>query len=179
MEFDEFKNPIKEARQGRVRQNQGVMMDMNAMVDMAFLLLTFFMLTTTMVKPKVIELVMPVQDTQEEKTVTQAIKESRALTLIPLPEDKLAFYRGQSEARAELTAYGKNGIREILTNFVKEVDDGIVLVKPHPESAYEHLIDLLDELNISGLERYTIDKMNENDERILRESGIEWAAEYE
>jgi biopolymer transport protein ExbD len=174
MEFDEFKNPIREARQGRVKVAKGVLMDMNAMVDMAFLLLTFFMLTTTMVKPKAIELVMPVTDKDKDKTETQAIRESRALTLIPLPDDELAYYFGFTDAMGQLGKYGKEGIRSILSEFKEQQSEPIVIIKPHPDSAFENLIDLLDEVNISGIERYTIDSFNGRDAEILDKAGITW-----
>lgn len=174
MEFETFRNPIREAREGRVKSNKGVQMDMNAMVDMAFLLLTFFMLTTTMVKPKAIELVMPVTDKPDAPVENQAIKESRALTLIPLPNDVLAFYKGFTDAEAKTTVYGKTGIREVLREFISQQSEPIVLLKPHPDSAFENLVDLLDEVNISGIERYTIDVFGESDEEILEKSGIKW-----
>ena len=74
MDFETFKNPIKEARQGQIQQKRNVTTDMNAMVYIAFLLLTFFLLTTTMVRQKAIEMVIPVPDKNELKNETQAIR---------------------------------------------------------------------------------------------------------
>ncbi|MBK7425648.1 MAG: biopolymer transporter ExbD [Saprospiraceae bacterium] len=91
---DEMDNPIKRARQNKKSKNAGIVMDMNAMVDLAFLLLTFFMLTTTMLKPKAIELVMPVPDGDDQSTEVLTIKESRAITLIPMPDNELFYYQG-------------------------------------------------------------------------------------
>jgi biopolymer transport protein ExbD len=173
MEFEQFDNPLKNARQGKVRTPpKGIPMDMNAMVDIAFLLLTFFMLTTTMVKPKAIEMVMPAKEQEEKQPLTQEIRESRALTLIALPDNKLVFYRGFSEAKAEEITYGKEGIRQMLEQFAKEIEEPVVLLKPHPDSVFENLVDLLDEITISGIARYTIDVFGDRDKKILEDSGI-------
>jgi biopolymer transport protein ExbD len=174
MEFEDFRNPIKEARQGRVTEKKSIFTDMNAMVDIAFLLLTFFLLTTTMLKPKAIELVLPVPDQNDAKVETQHIRESRALTLIPLAEDKLVYYVGMTEAQAVFTDYTSGGLGVLLTDFQERTEQAIIIVKPHPASAFENLIDILDQLKISASERYTIDKFSEADKSILTNSGINY-----
>jgi biopolymer transport protein ExbD len=174
MEFEDFRNPIKEARQGRVTEKKNIFTDMNAMVDIAFLLLTFFLLTTTMLKPKAIELVLPVPDQNDTMTETQQIRESRALTLIPLSDNRLAYYVGMTEAQAKLSEYTADGIRTLLIDFQERTEEPIIIVKPHPLSAFENLIDILDELKLSASERYTIDKFSDIDESILTNSGIDF-----
>jgi biopolymer transport protein ExbD len=169
---DEFRNPIKEARHGRLKDKKGIVMDMNAMVDMAFLLLTFFMLTTTMVKPKVIELVMPVPDKDEEVKEVQTIKESRALTLLPLPDNKLYWYRGFSEAEPFEAKYGAEGIRKVLLEHKTSITDPIVIIKPHPQSRFENLVDLIDEMNITRIDRYAIDEFNDFEKELLESAGV-------
>ncbi|HMO88379.1 MAG TPA: biopolymer transporter ExbD [Lacibacter sp.] len=173
MEFDRIDNPLKRARQGKVRARaKGIPMDMNAMVDIAFLLLTFFMLTTTMVKPKAIEMVMPAQQKEAQQPLTQEIRESRALTVIALPGNQLVFYRGFSQAKAIVTTYGKEGVRSVLKNFVAAVEEPVVLLKSHPDSVFENLVDLLDELALSGVTRYTIETFDDRDKKILEQSGV-------
>ena len=98
-QFEEFSNPIREGRKQRKTSRQSVFTDMNAMVDLAFLLLTFFMLTTTMTKPNVIELVMPVPEDRDRPEDIQAVRESRALTIVPFPEDELFVFRGLAVER--------------------------------------------------------------------------------
>lgn len=172
MEFEEFKNPIKDARQGRIIQRKSIFTDMNAMVDIAFLLLTFFLLTTTMLKPKAIELILPVPDKENTPKETHIIKESRALTLIPLANDKIAYYQGYSEAKAMYSTYKPAGLRQLLVDFKNRIENPILIIKPHPESVFENLIDILDEINITKIERYTIDRLDEIDSEILAQSGI-------
>ena len=170
---DELDNPLRQARKGKKYQKEGIMMDMNAMVDLAFLLLTFFMLTTTMLKPKAIELVMPVPEKDdEEQTETLEIKESRAITIIPLSDGRLYYYIGFSKAEALETSYGKEGIRQVLLDHQSNTTDPIAIIKPHPESLYENLINLIDEMNITRIDRYAIDKFGKSDEQLLVDGGV-------
>ena len=66
--------------------------DMTPMVDLAFLLLTFFMLTTTFSKPKTMEINMP--DKKVEPEEQQKIKESQALTVLLTANNKIVWYAG-------------------------------------------------------------------------------------
>jgi len=170
---DEIDNPIKRTRQNKKNQQGSIVMDMNAMVDLAFLLLTFFMLTTTMVKPKAIELVMPVPDLDDDETTEVLnIRESRAITLIPMPDNELYYYQGFSEAVVQAATYGAGGIRAVLLNHVEQVDDPVIIIKAHPDSTFENLIELIDEMNITRIDRYAIDQFGPNEVKLLAEAGI-------
>jgi len=170
--FDEFPNPIQEGRRQRNSRKETVFTDMNAMVDLAFLLLTFFMLTTTMVKPKVMEIVMPVPSQDEKKEDVQPIKESRAISLLPLSDGRLYIYKGLSVESVEKLSYAKEGLRAKLVEILPTIDKPIIIIKPHPECHFRNLVDLLDEMNILNVERYAIDEFSENDRDILKEAGV-------
>ena len=98
--------------------------DMTPMVDLAFLLLTFFMLTTTFSKPKAMELAMPVPEDElleEEKT-----KVNNALTLLLTKDDKLYYYYGvfkpEEPPQLKSSNYSKDGLRKLLIeNYNKDV----------------------------------------------------------
>ena len=171
-DFDEFSNPISEGRKQKKVSRQTVFTDMNAMVDLAFLLLTFFMLTTTMTKPSVIELVMPVPQEKDRADDVQPIRESRALTIVPFPDNELYLFRGLDAETVKLVVYSPEGFRAELADFKANTDEPVVLIKPHPESNYRNLVDILDELNISGLRRYAIDDFGPGEKSILAEAGI-------
>src|SRR5690349_21671799 len=66
--------------------------DMTPMVDLAFLLLTFFIMTTTFSKPKTMEINMPVKP--KDSTEQQKVKESQALTILLTDKDKIVWYSG-------------------------------------------------------------------------------------
>jgi biopolymer transport protein ExbD len=172
-QFEEFGNPIKEGRKIQKAGKQTVFTDMNAMVDLAFLLLTFFMLTTTMVKPKIMEVVMPVPRDDDRPADIQPIRESRAISILPLHDGRLYLYQGLSFETVTETAYGKDGIRRKLQDLLPTIDEPVILIKPHPDSNFRNLVDILDEMNILGVSRYALDDFSEKDIDILAEAGVE------
>ncbi len=99
--------------------------DFTPMVDLGFLLITFFMLTTSMNKPKTMEINMPVKDVAKEEL--QAVKASQAITLLLAENDKIVYYyingeTGEPETPM-ITDYSKNGIRSTLLGRNKELLD--------------------------------------------------------
>ncbi len=175
-EFEEFDNPIGEGRRKRTVSRESVFTDMNAMVDLAFLLLTFFMLTTTMTKPNVIELVMPVPTDEDRAEDVQPVKESRALTIVPFPNDELYIFRGLAAENVRELTYDSGELKAELEDFMAATDEPMVIIKPHPDSNYRNLVDIIDEINQSAVRRYAIDDFRETDRAILAEAGIESSA---
>ncbi|HLO91227.1 MAG: ExbD/TolR family protein [Chloroflexota bacterium] len=101
--------------------------DLTPMVDLGFLLITFFMLATTLIKPQTMEITMPSDKdvVEEEKTVAKA---SQAVTIILGGNDKVFYYYGKTEnAQIVETDYSSTGLRKILLqkNFsiVQQVSD--------------------------------------------------------
>jgi biopolymer transport protein ExbD len=86
--------------------------DMTPMVDLAFLLLTFFMLTTTFSKPKTLEINMPAEPPPDQKPV----KVPNALTFLVSGDNKIFYYYGElkGDVKLEKTNYSKDGIRKVL-----------------------------------------------------------------
>ena len=90
--------------------------DFTPLVDLGFLLITFFMLTTSMNKPQTMEINMPVKEdnmTDEDQT---KVKESQAMTILLTKENKIVYYfmkDGQPET-PQVTNFGKGGIRAVL-----------------------------------------------------------------
>lgn len=174
IDIDEFPNQNRIRRMGRNKEKPSITTDMNSMVDMAFLLLTFFMLTTTMYRPRAMELVMPVPPDKEDKTEQElAVKASQALTLIAMPDDKLYYYRGLLEpTNIKETTYDKEGLRAVLQDFKNDTEKPVALLKPHPDCTFKNMIALLDEMNIGSLGRYAIDKVSDEELRVMRAAGI-------
>ncbi|MBC7846575.1 MAG: biopolymer transporter ExbD [Flavobacterium sp.] len=152
------------------KQNSKV--DLTAMVDLAFLLITFFMLTTTLSKPKAMELGLPDKEDPDKKNVDIKVDEFRTMTILMGDNNKLLRYNGLLEtpvpggAPKDFT-YGKDGIRKELLTRKKAVleystakgkpkNGMIVIIKPGKKSNYRNLVDILDEMGIVEVPTYAI-----------------------
>ena len=91
--------------------------DLTPMVDLGFLLITFFMLTTSMIKPQTMEINMPSKDKVDESDAPK-LKASRAITIILGKENKIFYYFGTKEnnvdPKVEETSFASNGMRKVL-----------------------------------------------------------------
>lgn len=133
--------------------------DMNPMVDLAFLLLTFFMLATTFSKPQAMELMIPAKPEEKEKQ-EMAVKESKTISL-DLVKDRVIWYQGISEPDTHHVSYSE--LESVLGKLNAEIDAMVVLIKPLPSSTYGHLVDVFDALNYSGVGRYALSELSEFD----------------
>ena len=167
---------------GKVRSKKSnSKVDLTAMVDLAFLLITFFMLTTTLSKPQSMPLGLPDNDEDPTKNVNIKVDENRTLTVLLGDNNKLVYYMGllaTPKAGPKDIAYGKDGIRAELLKRKKSVveytgdkDKGlIVIIKPGKKSNYRNLVDILDEMAIVKVPSNAIDNDLSPEELKLLES---------
>lgn len=137
--------------------------DMTPLADLGFLLITFFMFTTTFSKPNVMGLNMPPKDPNKEVKNDDQIDVKNSISII-LGGDNSIYWHQQD--KLELTPetlietnYSKEGIRkEILTakQGALKPDNFTVIIKPTDDSTYENLVNVLDEMEITQSERYGI-----------------------
>ncbi len=146
----------------RKAEKREVNVDMNPMVDLAFLLLTFFMLATTFSNPQVMELLVPAKPDADDVQQETPVKESRTLSLVLL-QDKIVWYRGITDPETFDLDYSDSGLITFLSAANQETDGLVVLIKPLPESNYENLVTILDALNNSAVQRYALDEPSEFD----------------
>ena len=137
--------------------------DMNPMVDLAFLLLTFFMLATTFSKPQAMELLIPAKPKDELAEKEMAVKESKTLS-IALQKDQVQWYRGITEPKAEIIKY--EDLESLLSTINNNTEGLVVLIKPLGSSKYSNLVDVLDAFNYSNIQRYAISDLSEFDESL-------------
>jgi biopolymer transport protein ExbD len=121
--------------------------DMTPMVDLAFLLITFFMLTTTFNKSRALELQKPPIIRKDILDNAKAeIKDDNTLTLYVWEKDKLYWNYKTASKAASPTDYTDQGLREILKQRKEMVKTGLVVfIKMHPNAKFNNLIDVLDE----------------------------------
>lgn len=172
-------------------------MDMTPMVDLMMLLITFFMLTTSLSKSKVMEMILP-ERLKDPNAEPPKIIASRTLNILLGPDNKIYWYPGGVNAEdynnlppVMQTDYSAEGIRALLlernrslfrtiNDFEQQVLEGkiripqdsvqsaisalkseddtgpIVLIKAYKKANYGNFVDILDEMNICGIARYTV-----------------------
>jgi biopolymer transport protein ExbD len=162
---------------GKVRSKKvSTRVDLTAMVDLAFLLITFFIMTTTLAKSKAMDLVMPDKDekTKDEKPIAA----SRSLTLLLGSNNKLEWYLGEpGKSAPTITDYTPDGLRKVLIEKGKEVQDAtgkwmFVVVKPSDKSIYSNVVSALDEISITNVQGYGIVAISPAEIDDLKKNGL-------
>jgi len=152
--------------------------DMTPMVDLAFLLLTFFMLTTTFAKPNVMQLTMPVKKTDDVEDTK--IKASQAMTILLGKDNKAYYYFGLNtpndktvqKPELKVTDYSANGIRKVLLERQRQSPEPIILIKPTEDAKYKNMVDILDEMNITNQKKYALVKVFKDDLDLIKDSAL-------
>lgn len=162
--------------------------DLTPMVDLGFLLITFFMLTTTMSKPKTMEINMPYKDDEIKEEEETKIKESSALTILLSKKHRVYYYEGigsdpETPPDVQVTTFKpKDGIRDVIIQKKEDVDNLIrtgqlgpkdkttILIKPDTNSTYEDMVNILDEMAINDIRTYAIVDITEVDREFISET---------
>ncbi|MEI7509521.1 MAG: biopolymer transporter ExbD [Flavobacterium sp.] len=155
---------------GKVRsKKQNSKVDLTAMVDLAFLLITFFMLTTSLSKPQSMDLGLPDKNPDDNKKTEVKTDQRRTVTVILGANDKIKWFHGllespEKDGKPTTTGYESDGIRKVILDRVKSVPEVvgdpkkglIVIIKPTKKSTYKNLVDILDEMAICKVPTYAI-----------------------
>ena len=201
------------------------------MVDMMMLLITFFMLCTTLSKPQAMQLTMPSNDDQLQKEDKSVTKASYTVTVYLGGQDKIYYVAGlpdyENPECLKETSWGSKGFRDVLihhttedgTNPVAQVMQAkveldkkkldpnskmsdedyqkrlsdikggdiygngekiqtmTVIIKPMDTASYNNMVQVLDEMQICSIGKYVIDKINEDDMKLLELKGIKYAVD--
>ncbi len=169
----DFQSAAPSARPGPLRAKKiSTRIDLTPMVDLGFLLITFFMLTTVLAKPNIMPVVMP-----DPKGDPMPLKASQALTLLLDDSDKVYWYAGLESASPDSTDFSDQGLRRIILEQKdrvraqwgdKVMDDWQnpghprtisrlnVLIKASPSARYKNLVDAFDEMKICGIAHYSL-----------------------
>lgn len=223
---------VSNEKGGGKQKKQTVRVDFTPMVDMLMLLITFFMLCTSLAKPSTMELTMPSNDKHQDDSKKNEAKDSHSITIYIADGDKIFYGEGKPEfdnpawlKAADWTNTNK-GIRYVLQNKwvggetaddpriqpfkdmsiairdlnmkkqanpaaypdstyqaeIAKIKSGewngqkhgtmTVVIKPTDSSSYRHLVDILDEMQISYIGTYVIDKISEQDKELLLKKGV-------
>ncbi|NTU93958.1 MAG: biopolymer transporter ExbD [Chlorobiaceae bacterium] len=148
------------------RKRIGFHLDMTPMVDVAFLLLTFFMLTTTFAKSNTMEINIP------PETGEVSVAERNVMTL-RVPGDGYAYWSMAEEAPRRTPLYETVGdeqntlgrdLRQALQQQFAANRKLVILVKISEKAKYKSLVDIIDELNLLKIDRFSLDDFTAQDE---------------
>ncbi|HLS71319.1 MAG TPA: biopolymer transporter ExbD [Chitinophagaceae bacterium] len=161
--------------------------DLTAMVDMNFLLLTFFILSTTLSKPKAMEIVMPYKDDEMTDEDRNKIKKDVALTILLGKNNKVYYYEGIGDDPNQypdirLTTFRDvDGIRDVIiakkqkveqlkaNGTLKASDKATVIIKADTTSTTADFINILDEMTINAIPTYAVVDITEQDQEFIYE----------
>ena len=141
----------------RKTRRMGVRMDMTPLVDVAFLLLTFFMLTTTFSLPQVMEINLPPSESKSEVTES-------TLLLLRVVSDGKIFWNFGTDAPRQIPW---NEVRGFLKERGQTNPNLITLVKVDRKSPYENSVRIIDELYLAQITRFSLAPLLEQDKKIL------------
>ena len=130
----------------RPKRRVGVRIDMTPMVDVAFLLLIFFMVTTVFRTPQALEINLP-----PDENVKIEIAESKVLSVRVLPDDRSYWKRGTDPwARSDVA-----GLSGVFKNY-RGNKDLVVVIKIDRDARFNNMVDIIDELDQASLTRFSL-----------------------
>lgn len=149
------------------RTRTSIHVDMTPMVDLGFLLISFFMLATTMVKPNVLDLSLPATQTGEVKN---EIDRRNSITFLMGRDNRIFYHQNEAEALSANSlkevdfsnASIARIIEEARNNSLKK-DFFTVILKPTDEANYKNVVDMLDEMIITGSQRFGLADLNDEE----------------
>ena len=208
------------AKKESKQKKMNVRVDFTPMVDMLMLLITFFMLCTSLSKPQTMELTMPSNDENTQDDQKNEAKASETVTIYVTADNKIYYGEGipkyDDPTWLKETTWGNDGIRKALREHTTEqgirpvehislavrqlnmerqknpqmYPDSIyqkelskikggnlkegkiptltIVIKPTDNATYKNMVDALDEMQILNIGTYVIDKINTDDEKLLK-----------
>ena len=135
-------------------KKQSTKVDMTPMVDLGFLLITFFMLTTTFSKPQSMDVVMPDKSKDKNKQ-NQDVKASHTISMVLGDDNKVYWWQGIKENGVDpvvtATDYSPKGLRKVLLQKVAEIPKLVVVIKAKKKAKYKNIVDVFSLLKLIPL----------------------------
>ena len=151
----EKKGPKKGGGVHRPKRRVGVRIDMTPMVDVAFLLLIFFMVTTVFRTPQALEINLP-----PKEDVKVDIAQSKVLEIRVLPDGR-AYWKNATDpwARTDVKS---------LTNVFKPYKgnkDKVVIIRIDRDAKFHTMVDIIDELDLNNLSRFSLQTLADKEKQ--------------
>ena len=152
----------KKKSKHKKKRRLGVRIDMTPMVDVAFLLLTFFMLTTTYSRPQAMEINIPPGDSKVE------VAASNLMTVRVLADGSIFWNIGTEDPKK----VEWKDFRDLIVQDNKANARLITLIKVDRKAKYQDMINIIDELNIDNVTRFSLAPMTSDDQKALAKVGV-------
>lgn len=162
---------------GKVRSKKaGGRVDLTAMVDLAFLLITFFMLTTSLNKPNAMDVAVPDKNDENPEDRLE-VADDRTMVILLGGQNKIVWYSGmftEPIQGPETVDYGPEGIRNVILKKSKEVEQttgkpAIFVIRPSADATHKNLVDILDEMKITDVQMFSLGEILEVEKEFLKE----------
>jgi biopolymer transport protein ExbD len=144
---------------GKKKRRVGIRIDMTPLVDVAFLLLIFFMVTTVFRTPQALEINLPPKDNPPVP-----IAKSNIFTIFALPGDHYRWFVGDNPP-AEVD------FKELPNVLRAERDKNpnriVVVIKVHPEAKFHAMVDIIDDLDALKMTRFALAPLTDEDKKEL------------
>jgi biopolymer transport protein ExbD len=159
--------------------------DLTPMVDLGFLLITFFLFTTTLAKPKTMQITMPYKDPLDQAKPDE-LKADQAMTILLSKDHRLYYYDGigdkpDAPPDVKVTYFQpKKGIRDVIIDKIARVkalqasgvlnakNDAAFLIKPDSNSKYDDFVNIMDEMNINDVKIKAVVDISPVDQEFIR-----------
>ncbi|REC43924.1 MULTISPECIES: ExbD/TolR family protein [Chryseobacterium] len=157
---------ITKEKSGGKQNKKPIKIDMTPMVDLNFLLLMFFMFTSSFTKPNVMDLGLPAKDPNPIPINDKVIDQLNQITFI-IGENNRIFYhqsneKDLTEAGLKETDYNGLNVSKIISNAYEKApkkENFTIIVKPTDDANYKNFVDMMDNISISKKERYGISEI--------------------
>ena len=159
--MSEIQQADNRSKRGGIRSKKlSTRVDLTPMVDLGFLLITFFIFTTTMHEAKGMNLVLP-----DDKPTTEpnTAGEGKTISLILKDDDVIHYYHGLKQDQPQSTDYSAAGLRSVIRQKIREVKnrfgkdaEAIILIKPTDGASYRNLVAVMDEMLINDVKKYVL-----------------------
>jgi biopolymer transport protein ExbD len=157
--------------------------DLTPMVDLGFLLITFFMISNVWSKPTVMKLSLPAG-----KETDMPVGESTALTIIPISGEKAFYYHGDLLEAIQDKQYGTaglsltGGIGDVIREKQQQLDKSykggrsemVLIIKPTTGASYKSIVEILDEILINCVTKHVLTDITEDEKLTLTTNNLGW-----
>jgi biopolymer transport protein ExbD len=131
--------------------------DLTPMVDLGFLLITFFMFTTTMQQPTSMKLNLPDEKVKPEEQ--NKTKESATLTILLGKNNNVYYIEGILDPKGD--GFKSSSFKDIRNEIISkkantDPKDFMVIIMPGDQSTYKNLVNIMDEMTINDVKRYAL-----------------------